>query len=147
MQESVRLSALVEKRRMTGPWAGHSWHVLGVVTDPPAETWTDIRKTDLAVTCLTAPVDVAAHKSDTGNYRDNLHSGAPKLWVVLRPTEDENGCELALITADPDEGESMTQDADLIVEAVAMPEVLRLWLDSFVRQHHVERPFHKRKRD
>jgi hypothetical protein len=52
-----------------------------------------------------------------------------------------------LITADPAEGEAMTQNGDLLVEAVTMPDALRLWLEGFVRRHHVERPFHKRKRD
>lgn len=146
--EIAHVNVLIEKRRSTSPWAEFSWHVIEVVAGaPPQSHWTEIRKDDHASTYLTGTEDIAAHKSDTSGYRDNLNSGAPKLWVVLRPTDEDPGCELALITADPGEGEAMTQNGDLFVETVAMPEAVRLWLTDFTQKHHIERPFTKRRRD
>lgn len=147
MSQAFRVSALIEKRRSASPWADFSLHVISVATEAPQSGWMEIRKSDEGTTYLVGPVDVAAHQSDTSGYRDNLNSGEPKLWVVLRPADNAAGCEVMIITADPTEGEAMTQNGDLQVETAAMPEALRLWLDAFVQQHHVERPFFKRRRE
>jgi hypothetical protein len=146
MHDIIRIGVFIEKRRSENPWADFSWHVLGADTNPPVETWTEIRKNVHGSTFL-ASADLEVHKSDTAGYRENLNSGAPKLWVVLRPDEGEAGCELMLVSADAAEGEALTQYVDLLIEAVAMPDALRLWLKAFVREHHVERAFYKRQRD
>ena len=52
-----------------------------------------------------------------------------------------------MVTADPSEGESLTETGTEIVEAVAMPAEIQRRLAAFVTAHHVERPFIKRKRD
>jgi len=51
------------------------------------------------------------------------------------------------VTADPAEGESFTQVGDDLVEAVPMPVAVRDTIEAFIAEHHVERPFIKRKRD
>ena len=55
------------------------------------------------------------------------------------------------ITADPAEGESFTEAglelAERTVETVPMPPSLATLLADFVVEHHVERVFHKRRRD
>ena len=84
---------------------------------------------------------------ETSNYRDNLSTGAPKLWVVLRPTGVEPPFEIVRVTADPSEGEAFTEAGNDIVEPVAMPEAIWHAIDAFVAEHHVERPFYKRKRN
>ena len=146
--ETVRVGVLIEKRLSASPWAEFSWHVLGVVIEPPVQAnWVEVRNDDQAITYIGSGAEVEAYTGETSGYRDNLISGEPKLWVVLRPTEQEPGQELALVTADPAEGEAMTENGDLLVEAVPMPEAIRLWLAAFVDKHHVERPFFKRKRE
>jgi len=69
------------------------------------------------------------------------------LWVVLRPTEAEPPYALFLVTADPAEGEAMTEAGNDLVETVPMPEPIREAVADFVAAHHVERVFFKRKRD
>ena len=59
---------------------------------------------------------------ETANYRDNLATGSPSLWVVLRETRAEPPYALYLVTADPAEGEGMTEAGSNIVESVPMPE-------------------------
>ena len=81
------------------------------------------------------------------NYRDNLASGAPALWVVLRESGTEPPYQVYLVTADPAEGEAMTETGSDLVETVPMPDAIRDRLAAFVAEHHVEHAFVKRKRD
>ncbi len=75
------------------------------------------------------------------NYRDNLATGAPLLWVALRPTGVEPPYEVFAVTADPAEGEALTEAGDDLVDVVPMPEAVRAIVEAFVAEHHVERPF------
>jgi hypothetical protein len=90
--------------------------------------------------------DLEFHRVETANYLENLATGAPRLWVVL----EEDGVIVA-VTADPAEGEGFTEaGVDLssrVIETVPMPASIAEALAAFVAEHHVERAFHKRKRD
>jgi hypothetical protein len=141
------IGVLAERRQPAQSLAGPSWQVAGVLTEPPPhDPWTEIRRDGDDVLFYAGTSVLEFHKSETGNYRDNLATGAPRLWIVLRPTDRDPGMELALVTADPDEGESMTGAGDLVVEALAMPQQIADALAAFVAEHHVERPFIKRSR-
>jgi hypothetical protein len=50
------------------------------------------------------------------------------------------------VTADPSEGEAFTDAGSNIVEAVAMPTAIVEAIGRFIAEHHVERPFIKRRR-
>jgi hypothetical protein len=69
------------------------------------------------------------------------------LWVALRRTGVEPPYEIFAVTADPAEGESLTESGSDVVEVVAMPDAVRAIIEAFVAEHHVERPFSKRKLD
>ena len=73
--------------------------------------------------------------------------GRRPLWVALRATDAEPPFTVAAVTADPAEGESLTETATDMVEQVPMPEAIRQLVAAFVAEHHVEQPFVKRKRD
>jgi hypothetical protein len=90
---------------------------------------------------------VELDRTETANYRDNLASGAPALWIALRPAASEQPYEILSVTADPTEGEAFTDAGSNLVEAVPMPPDIVEVLAKFVAQHHVERPFVKRQRD
>jgi len=77
--------------------------------------------------------EIELYRSETGNYRDNLGGDPPY--------------QIATVTVDPAEGESLTEAGSAIVEAVAMPGPVREAIAAFVSQYHVETVFHKRKRD
>jgi hypothetical protein len=55
--------------------------------------------------------------------------------------------ELVAVLADPGEAEAMTTAGSDVIETVPMPGQIREALEAFVAAHHVERGFHKRKRD
>jgi hypothetical protein len=69
------------------------------------------------------------------------------LWVALRPTGVEPPYEIFGVTADPSEGEAWTESGSDLVDVVPMPPPVRTAIEAFVAEHHVERPFYKRKRD
>jgi len=91
--------------------------------------------------------EIELYRSETGNYRDNLNSGVPSIWISLKATGGEPPYQIATVTVDPAEGESLTEPGGGIAEAVTMPESVREAIAAFVSQYHVERVFHKRKRD
>jgi len=67
--------------------------------------------------------------------------------VVLRQTGSEPPYKVFTVTADPAEGEAMTEAGNDLVDQVAMPAPIRAAIEAFVAEHHVEREFIKRKRD
>ena len=90
---------------------------------------------------------IELHRTETANYRDNLASGTPRLWAVLRPAKNEMGFELLFVTADPAEGEALTGAGNDLVETVAMPALIIGIVESFIAEHPVEQSFFKRQRD
>jgi hypothetical protein len=144
----VPVGVVVERRKAVSPWADYLWRPVAVLSGvPDTAPWTVIATEPETVTFYAGGAEVALHRSETANYRGNLLSGSPSLWVVLRAAGAEPPYEVMLVTADPAEGEAMTEAGSDIVEAVPMPEPLRQILHAFVAEHHVERAFHKRQRD
>ncbi|MEX0589762.1 MAG: DUF3305 domain-containing protein, partial [Xanthobacteraceae bacterium] len=90
--------------------------------------------------------DVELYPSDTTQYRDNLQSNSPLLWVALRPTGGEPPYSLLSVTADSAEGEALTETGVDLVDTVPMPDEIADMVARFVTEHHVERVFFKRKR-
>ena len=69
------------------------------------------------------------------------------MWVALHATGGEPPYAIATVTADPAEGEALTEPGQGVVEAVAMPDSVRDAIALFISRHHVDRVFEKRKRD
>ena len=68
-------------------------------------------------------------------------------WVALRRPDGGSELELTKVTADPGEGEAIFESGCDVIGTVPMPPELAAWVAAFVDQFHVERAFHKRKRD
>jgi uncharacterized protein DUF3305 len=144
----IPVGVLVERRKASSPWIDFGWQPVGVlVGEPAAAPWTVLSSDAETTTFYAGKATVEFYRTETGNYRDNISSGAPALWVILRPTGAEPPYEVVAVTADPAEGEAATEAGNNLVEAVPMPEVVRDTLEVFIAEHHVERPFFKRKRD
>ena len=59
-----------------------------------------------------------------------------------------SSCDRRLtVTADPSEGEALTDAGNDLVATVPMPVSIIESIDGFIAEHHVERPFQKRQRD
>ena len=145
-QVNLEIGVLVARQTQSGPWGGQVWRVAGVLpAAPPVAPGTPLGRTALGETFYAGPAGLLFHSGETEHYRDNLVSGAPSVWVALKATE--TGCEVAVATVDPYEAEGLTEGFDDMIEAVTMPDEIAAQLAAFVDEHHVERPFYKRKRD
>ena len=144
----IPVGVVVERRKAASPWIDVVWRPIGVLAGAPeAAPWTMLETGDDRASFYAGAAEIALYRSETGHYRDNLASGRASLWVSLRPTGVEPPFEIVAVTADPAEGESFTQAGDDLVEAVPMPPAVCAIVEAFVAEHHVERPFVKRKRE
>lgn len=147
-EEVISVGVFVDKRKAASPWIDHTWGAAAVVIGmPEAPRMTRIEKNADFERFYAGSAALLLASGETGNYRDNLTSGAPKLWVILREDPEDGELNLLTVTADPSEGESYAETECNIVETVPMiPEIAGLVAD-FVDRFHVEREFFKRKRD
>jgi Protein of unknown function (DUF3305) len=144
----IPVGVVVERHKAKSPWLDFLWRPVAVLAGvPSAAPWTPI-DSDADVTVFYAgEAVIELHRTETVNYRSNLASGAPLLWVILRATGAEPPFEVLAVTADPAEGEALTGAGNDLVETVPMPVSISERLEAFVAEHHVEQPNYKRKRD
>ncbi|MGY3620133.1 DUF3305 domain-containing protein [Bradyrhizobium sp. USDA 10063] len=146
--ERISVGVVVERRKGRSAWAGLLWRPVSVlVGSPAAAPWTPLDAEGEVTLFYAGEAMIELHRTETTNYRDNLASGSPALWVNLRPTGAEPPYELLAVTADPAEGEAFTDAGSNLVDAVPMPAGIAEIVERFVAEHHVERPFIKRQRD
>ncbi len=147
-RETVEIGVIVERRVSKSQWIDHVWMPMAVLAGAPsADPWTILAETPESTRYFAGTFILEFFRTETAMYRDNLGSGRPSLWVSLRTTSAAPGITLNAVTADPSEGEAMTEPGTDIIEALAMPAEIQERLAAFVAAHHVERPFFKRKRD
>jgi hypothetical protein len=146
--QTIAIGVVVERSKSASPWSDFNWRPLSVLTGTPATPpWTKLSDDGERATFFAGIADIELHRTETANYRGNLMNDEPLLWVVLRPSETEMPYSLLLVTADPAEGEAMTEAGNDLVETVPMPKAIQQAVADFVAEHHVERAFSKRKRD
>lgn len=144
----IPVGVVVERRKATSPWAEFLWRPVAVLAGLPyAAAWTPLAEDGDAVTYYAGPAEIALYRSEADNYRRNLMSGAPAIWVTMHATGGEPPCVIGGVTADPAEGEGWTEPGQAIVEAVAMPEIVRDEVAAFVAQYPARPGFVKRQRD
>lgn len=144
----IAVGIVLERRKAQSPWIDFTWKPVTALPGlPDASPWTTLAQDGDSTTFYLGAAEIGLHRSETSNYRNNLASGAPMLWVALRPTGVKPPYELFAVTADPAEGEAWTEAGTDLVDVVPMPQPLRVAIDAFVAEHHVEQPFHKRERD
>jgi hypothetical protein len=145
---TIPVGVVVERCKATSPWVDFVWRPAAVLPGiPAAAPWTPLGTAGDKMTFFGGTATIALYRTETANYIDNLGTGAPQLWIVLRPTEGEPPYEVLAVTADPAEGEALTEAGNDLVETVPMPPEIREAVESFVAEHHVERTFFKRQRD
>lgn len=148
IEERLTIGLVLECRKLTGPWGGHAWAPVAILpAAPDVAPWTPLEGTADRKRYFAGAGDIHLFSTDTANYRDNLESGAPKLWVVLRPDGPNPPCQVMLVTADPAEGEGATEAGNNVVETIAMPDGVAGVVAQFIAEHHVERPVIKRRRN
>ena len=144
----IPVGIVVERRKAASQWIDFTWRPIEALAGTPeAAPWTPLGRDGEADRFYVGAKDIELFRSETSNYRDNLASASPALWVSLRPTGGEPAYDLLAVTADPAEGEAWTESGNDLVEPVLMPPEVRAIVEQFVIEHHVERQEFKRKRD
>jgi len=145
---SIRVGVVVDRIKADSPWVDYLWRPSAVLPDAPEmPAWTALKTDGDTTTFYGGPAQIDLFRTETGNYRDNLATGTPLLWVILRATESRPPYAVFAVTADPAEGEAYTEAGNDLVDSVVMPEEIRRLVADFVAEHHVERGFTKRRRD
>lgn len=146
--ETMPLGLLLERRKIDHPWQEYAWHVYGVLPGARGDAnWEMVSQDDKQTVYLAQTMNVELFQRETEGYKNNLESGQPAVFVVLRQGEEAEDHEVEpfLMTACPYEAADYLESGEEIVEAVPMPEGVRIWVENFVRKHHVEQKFKKRK--
>jgi hypothetical protein len=144
----IPVGVVVERHKAQSPWLDFVCRpVLVLAGVPEAAPGTVIRAEGEVTTFYVGEAVIELHRTECANYRDNIASGAPQLWVVMRPAESEMRFDLLCVTADPAEGEALTGAGNDLVEPVAMPPPIIEILKRFIAEHPVQQPFFKRERE
>ena len=145
---SREVGVVLRRRSIDNPWIDHMWSPLMVLEEVPAVApWTVLSTEPGTMLYYAGAASIDLFSSDTANYRDNLVDGEPRIWVALRRRDGGSELELTKITADPTEGEAIFESGCDVIATVPMPPGIASWIAAFVDEFHVERAFHKRKRD
>lgn len=149
--EEVLVGVLLRRVPAVTQWGEPQWLGEAVLDEGTAlPDWTILRREPSGAELWSAGTRVVRlHSTDTPNYLHNLttpeDAGGPRAFLVLRAGDERPS--LDLVTVDPGEAHHHADGGFDQVESVAMPEGLRARLEAFVSAHHVEREFHKRRRD
>lgn len=146
--QTIAVGVIVERTKGTSQWTDFLWRPVSVLVGVAATApWTKLSDDGEHTTFFAGVADIELYRTETPYYQENLASGAPLLWVALRPTETDPPYALLTVTADPAEGEGLTEAGNDLVETVPMPMAIQEAVAAFVVEHYVERTFAKRKRD
>lgn len=144
----IPVGVVIERRKAKSPWVDFTWRPVAVLPGvPKAAPWTALDGNAERTNFYVGAAEIGLYRSDVSGYRVNLATAPAQLWVVLRATGLEPPYECVAVTAEPSEGESFTESATDLVEAVPMPDPVRAAIANFVHGQHVEQPFIKRQRD
>ncbi len=132
---SVRVTLANE---VEGRWGQEAWRAVEVLPPDGNRVPEDGR--------IEVELPLSLHRKETEGYRTNLSGISPSVYVVLRPGEGGVPSEPFLTTVCPYEAQDYADDGDSQVDAVPMPEGIVAWVSAFVRRHHEDEPFKKRKR-
>jgi Protein of unknown function (DUF3305) len=144
----IAVAVIVERRSARSPWTDFMWRPVAVlVGNPETAPWTPLDEAKDAILFYAGNAVIELYRTETANYRSNLASGTPSLWVILRPDTSRHPFKLLAVTADPAEGEAFTDAGSDLVEPVPMPAAIVAAIGDFIAEHHVARPFVKRRRN
>ena len=144
----ITLSVIVERRASTSRWVKHRWNAVAVapaVGDTP--DWQLLSDADGVQRYHACNLHLDLHRKETEGYKVNLAGTAPAVYVLLRPTDDDDRpWQPVEVSVSAYNALSGTEVGDDQVDAVPMGPVVETLVRQFVDRHHVDQPFFKRKR-
>jgi len=145
---AIPVGVIITCKASQSAWVDAVWRVSGVMLDiPPGPAWRELTRGDDFTQYLSTRGQIELFRKETEAYLANIESRQPSLYVVLREADGDEPVEVHLVTASPFEAQDYMDTSEETVERVAMPEPLIELIAGFVKDHHVEETFRKRKRD
>ena len=117
-----------------------------VIGAGPAE-WRVLRDEDGITEFHADTVPLELHGAEVDAYLHGLTALVPCVYIVMREGADAHPFDILTVTASPYEAQDYTDSGEEIVEKVAMPPILRAFVQDFVDEFYEEEEFVKRKRD
>lgn len=145
---SLPLGIVIRRSPGVTRWAAWSWTCVAVLPGAGPADWKPLRAEGEVSEYHAATVTLELHGAETEAYVHGLEAEVPGVFVVMRATGDEaRPFDVVLVTASPYEAQDYANNAEDVVEKVAMPQGLMAWVEDFVARFHHEEPFTKRRRD
>src|SRR6266851_3272724 len=146
-RDAMPVGIVVERRRLNNPWQAEAWLPVAVLPGASAAGWRVLHQDDQRLQAYAGALAVELFRKETASYKYNLESGAPKVYVVLRRSDDPARPWLPqLATVAPDEALAALEGGEAVVEGVPMPAAIAAWVAAFIAAHHVDEPAYKRQR-
>lgn len=145
---AIPVGVILTCKQPGNPWADLIWRASGVMLDiPTGPVWRELARGEGYTQYLSTRATLELFRKETQAYLDNIESRTPSLYVVLRESERHGEpVEVHLVTASPFEAQDYMDTSEETVERIAMPQALLALIGSFIKEHHVEETFRKRKR-
>jgi len=135
---SARLAVVMQRRPIENRWQTEVWEPVEVRPDAaPGAAPELLSDADGLQRWLYPGLQLVLQKFECEGYWQNLVSAVPRIFVMWRMHGEQAVPER--VTASYDEA-SAWLDASEMVEGVAMPEPLVLWVGDFTKQHFHPEP-------
>lgn len=147
---TIPLGVIIEKRKSKHPWGDWIWKPISVIPGAaPVNDWVTIQKGEDWTHFHIATLPLTLHRRETEALKLNIESEAPHIYVVLRETDDSDAppIEVHMVTASSYDAQDFLDTSEDIAEKVPMPKSVFEWIKTFVKEHHKDEVFKKRKRD
>lgn len=147
---SMPLGIVIRKSPGVTRWAKWNWRAVAVLPGARQEVWKEMRRDGDAVEYHAATVELELFRTDTEAYLTGLSTRVPAIYVILRHAtapDSAQEVEILLATASPYDAQDYADSGEEIVEQVPMPEGLIAWVAEFIKLHHEDEVFVKRKRN
>src|SRR6185312_4557438 len=83
----IPVGVVVQRRKASSPWADVIWRPVAVLSGlPDAAPWTPLAIDGEAATFSAAEAEIELYRTEADNYRRNLASAPPAIWVALQGT-------------------------------------------------------------
>lgn len=146
--ERLRVGVVLERRHIAHPWQEYAWRAAVVPGAADIVAPFLLQQGDGWARYHAATLDIELFPRETEGYRYNLSQAQPAVYVLWRhENEDsERQPEVFHVTVCPYEAQDYLDTGDVVVEAVALPDLVAHWMRSYIARHHVDEPFEKRRR-
>jgi len=150
--ETMPIGIVLERRDSEHPWETETWRPVAVLPgggggDPEGRAWREVDRGEGWERYVAGTVTLELHHTETEDYRYNLATDPPSVYVVLREDlEADAGIAPFSATASLSEAQALLDAEENIVEPVPMPAAIRQWIGEFAERYHVDQPHYKRKR-